>query len=131
MAYSEYLSDRILQFLREKSIPFTTKKMMGGLLFMVDDKMYVGVNGDEVMARIHPDLYEQSLLKEGCKEMNFTPLFPNLKFFIDNTLQHPWVLVNQPLVHRSPNENQPIDIEIFTVFTSIIFILNLLQIKMT
>jgi TfoX/Sxy family transcriptional regulator of competence genes len=72
MAYSEYLSDRILQFLREKSIPFTTKKMMGGLLFMVDDKMYVGVNGDEVMARIHPDLYEQSLLKEGCKEMNFT-----------------------------------------------------------
>ena len=57
MAYSEYLADRISQFLKEKSISFVTKKMMGGLLFMVDDKMYVGVNKEEIMARIHPDIY--------------------------------------------------------------------------
>lgn len=39
---------------------------------MVDDKMYVGVNRDEIMARINPNIYEESLQKAGCKEMNFT-----------------------------------------------------------
>ena len=72
MAYNEFLADRIAQFLKEKSVPFITKKMMGGLLFMVDDKMYVGVNKDEMMARINPNIYQESLLKKGCKEMNFT-----------------------------------------------------------
>ena len=51
---------------------FITKKMMGGLLFMVDDKMYVAVIKEEVMARINPNIYEESLEKEGCNEMNFT-----------------------------------------------------------
>lgn len=72
MAYNEFLADRISQFLNEKSVHFITKKMMGGLLFMVDDKMYVGVNRDEIMARINPNIYEESLKKLGCKEMNFT-----------------------------------------------------------
>ncbi|QNM84281.1 TfoX/Sxy family protein [Polaribacter pectinis] len=72
MAYNEYLSDRVSQFLNEKSVSFITKKMMGGLLFMVDDKMYVGVNNDEIMARINPNIYKESLRKSGCKEMNFT-----------------------------------------------------------
>ncbi|PQJ79242.1 TfoX/Sxy family protein [Polaribacter porphyrae] len=72
MPYSQYLADRVSQFLNEKNVQFIAKKMMGGLLFMVDDKMYVGVNKDEIMARINPNIYEMSLLKEGCKEMNFT-----------------------------------------------------------
>ena len=72
MAYNEYLADRVAQFFTEKSIPFHAKKMMGGLCFMIDDKMCVGINKEEIMARIHPDLYEASLQKEGCREMNFT-----------------------------------------------------------
>ena len=72
MAYSEYLADRIAQFLTEKSVAFITKKMMGGLLFMVDDKMYVAVMKEEIMARINPNVYEVSLEKEGCNKMNFT-----------------------------------------------------------
>ena len=72
MAYNEYLADRIKQFLNEKSVAFISKKMMGGLLFMVDNKMFVGVNRDEIMARINPNIYEESLEKKGCKEMNFT-----------------------------------------------------------
>ncbi len=72
MPYNEYLADRISQFFREKSVTFEARKMMGGLCFMVDEKMCVGVNRDEIMARIDPDIYEVSLLKEGCKEMNFT-----------------------------------------------------------
>ena len=72
MAYSEYLSDRIAQFFNEKSIHFEQKKMFGGMCFMVDDKMCVGVLQDEIMARINPNIYQESLLKKGCKEMNFT-----------------------------------------------------------
>jgi TfoX/Sxy family transcriptional regulator of competence genes len=72
MPYNEFLADRVAQFFTEKSIPFEAKKMMGGLCFMVDDKMCVGINRDEIMARINPNLYEESLKKEGCKEMNFT-----------------------------------------------------------
>lgn len=72
MAYDEFLADRITQFFREKSVPFEARKMMGGLCFMVDGKMCVGINRDEVMARIDPEIYESSLQKPGCKEMNFT-----------------------------------------------------------
>lgn len=72
MAYNEFLADRVSQFFIEKSIPFEAKKMMGGLCFMIDNKMCVGINHDEIMARIHPDVYEESLNKVGCKEMNFT-----------------------------------------------------------
>ena len=48
------------------------KKMMGGLNFMVNSKMYVGVLQDDLMARINPAAYGTALDKRGCREMNFT-----------------------------------------------------------
>lgn len=72
MPYNEFLSDRIAQFLKEQHVVFYEKKMFGGLCFMVDEKMCVGVTKDEVMLRINPDIYEESLTKKGCEEMNFT-----------------------------------------------------------
>lgn len=72
MGYNEFLADRVSQFFVEKSIPFEAKKMMGGLCYMVDNKMCVGIIKEEIMARIDPEVYEESLQKEGCKEMNFT-----------------------------------------------------------
>lgn len=72
MAYNEFLADRVTQFFDEKRVVFEVKKMMGGLCFMIDSKMCVGINSDEVMARINPAIYEESLRKNGCKEMNFT-----------------------------------------------------------
>lgn len=78
MAYDEHLADRARQFLKEKSISFTAKKMMGGLCFMVDDKMCFGMhiykNTDSslLMARIGHENYEEALKKEHCSEMTFT-----------------------------------------------------------
>ena len=72
MAFNEYLVDKVSQFFREKSIHFEAKKMFGGLVFMVDDKMCVGVMKDQIMARLNPDIYEESLLIEGCRSMDFT-----------------------------------------------------------
>ncbi len=72
MAYDEHLADRVRQILERKHVAFEEKKMMGGLCVMIDDKMCVGVVKNELMARINPDIYEDSLTKKGCKEMNFT-----------------------------------------------------------
>ncbi len=72
MAYNEFLGDRIQQILIEKNVNFFEKKMFGGLCFMVDNKMCVGIVKDEVMARIGEDKYAEALTKDGCNEMNFT-----------------------------------------------------------
>lgn len=78
MAYDEFLADRARQLLTEKSVSFTEKRMMGGLCFMVDDKMCFGMHIDKntntslLMARIGQDNYEEALKKEHCSEMNFT-----------------------------------------------------------
>lgn len=70
--YSEYLADRIRNVLNEKKANYSEKKMMGGLAFMVNDKMCVGINNDDLMARIDPAIYEESLKQKGVREMDFT-----------------------------------------------------------
>jgi TfoX/Sxy family transcriptional regulator of competence genes len=72
MAYDEFLADRIKASLESKHISFIEKKMMGGLCYMVEDKMCVGVVKNNLMARIDPEIYEQALTKTGCREMDFT-----------------------------------------------------------
>ena len=71
MAYNEKLSDRIREALvSEKKVD--EKIMFGGICFMVNDKMCIGVMKDEMMCRIDPNKREELLEKNGCKEMSFT-----------------------------------------------------------
>jgi hypothetical protein len=72
MAYDEFLADRIRFALQSRKISFEERKMMGGLCYMVDDKMCIGVVKDTLMARIDPDIYEEALSKKGSREMDFT-----------------------------------------------------------
>ncbi|MCB0503054.1 MAG: TfoX/Sxy family protein [Bacteroidetes bacterium] len=72
MAYDSYLAERITQKLTTKGILFETKKMMGGLTFMVDDKMCVGVYQNKLMARIDPEDEKIALAKAGAEEMKLT-----------------------------------------------------------
>ncbi|MRI00049.1 RNA methyltransferase [Kriegella sp. EG-1] len=78
MAYDEFLADRARRYLNQKSVCFTEKKMIGGLCFMVNDKMCFGMHIDKntdsslLMARIGIDKYEEALTKPHCSEMNFT-----------------------------------------------------------
>lgn len=78
MAYDELLADRIRQQLKEKGTSFSEKRMMGGLCFMVDDKMCCGIhfdkkkNTDLLMARIGEDATPQAMEKDGCHPMDFT-----------------------------------------------------------
>ena len=69
MAYDEYLADRINQILIEKQIMFSEKKMMGGLCFIVDNKMCINIIEGGLMARVGLEIYEEALKKEGCHEM--------------------------------------------------------------
>ena len=72
MPYDEYLADRIRVILKDKKIQFQEKKMMGGLCFMVDDKMCMGVEQNQLMARIDPAIYGEALTRKGAREMTFT-----------------------------------------------------------
>lgn len=72
MAYDEYLAERIKRVLETKKVSFEEKKMMGGLCYMVDNKMCAGIIKDKLMARVGPEIYEDALTKKGCREMDFT-----------------------------------------------------------
>jgi TfoX/Sxy family transcriptional regulator of competence genes len=71
MAYSEELAIRVRAILADHP-KVEEKKMMGGLTFMVNNKMCVGILQDDLIARINPADYERALEKRGCREMNFT-----------------------------------------------------------
>jgi TfoX/Sxy family transcriptional regulator of competence genes len=71
MAYDEKLAQRIRQTLTTTK-HVKEKEMMGGLTFMVSDKMCIGIIKDEMMCRIDPELQETPLEKPGCRVMDFT-----------------------------------------------------------
>jgi TfoX/Sxy family transcriptional regulator of competence genes len=72
MAYDDFLAQQIRTKLVD--VPLVEeKKMFGGLTFMVDGKMCVGVVKDELMVRLDPVHYEMALTKRGCREMDMMP----------------------------------------------------------
>jgi TfoX/Sxy family transcriptional regulator of competence genes len=72
MGYDDYLEERINRSLKEKGISFNTKRMMGGLCYLVDDKMLVGIIKKQLMVRLDPEIYEEALQIKGAGEMDFT-----------------------------------------------------------
>ena len=83
MAYNEFLGERIGTALQNMGASYHEKKMMGGLAFMVDNKMCVGVIKENLMARIDPDIYDQALTRKGCKPMDFTGRVMNGFVFVE------------------------------------------------
>ena len=71
MAYDENLADRIRERLANLAV-IEEKEMMGGVAFMVNDKMCVGVIKDEMMCRIDPGFHETAVEITGCRTMDFT-----------------------------------------------------------
>lgn len=72
MAYNELLGKRIYDQLMVWKVSFTEKKMFGGIAFMVNDKMCIGILKDEIMLRVMEEHYESSLEKNHVKPMEFT-----------------------------------------------------------
>jgi len=71
MPFNETLNNRIRETLQDQP-NVEEKHMFGGTCYMVNDKMCVGVVGDEMMCRIGAEAYEAALEKPGCREMVFT-----------------------------------------------------------
>ena len=77
MAFCEYQSDRIRQGLKRIKV-LEEKKMMGGTIFMVNEKMCVGIdinkktNKDRIMVRVGKLAYQDLPNKKGSRKMDFT-----------------------------------------------------------
>jgi TfoX/Sxy family transcriptional regulator of competence genes len=71
MAYNEKLANRIRERLSELN-NVSEKEMMGGLTFMYNDKMCVGIIKDEMMCRVNPEIHDDCITQLGCRTMDFT-----------------------------------------------------------
>lgn len=71
MAYSEDLAERIRANL-EGNPAIEEKKMFGGLSFLLNGNMSVGVIGEELCVRVGTDAHEEALSEPGARIMDFT-----------------------------------------------------------
>jgi TfoX/Sxy family transcriptional regulator of competence genes len=71
MSYNQTLANRVRERIAE--LPnIIEKEMMGGLVFMYNDKMCLGIIKDELMCRIDPEIHDMEVEKTGCRTMDFT-----------------------------------------------------------
>lgn len=120
MAYSEAFAERIKRILSTKT-KFIEKKMFGGVAYMVNDKMCVGISPDKdsgddrLMARVGPEFHGEALKQKGCREMTFTGkpmkgfvfIHPEgyatdaqLQFWIERTLEYNRAIPAKPAKKR-------------------------------
>jgi TfoX/Sxy family transcriptional regulator of competence genes len=83
MAYKESLAKRIRERLADLD-NLEEKEMMGGLAFMYNGKMCVGIYKDNLMCRIDPAINDELLEKRGCRQMDFA-----------NKPMKGWVLIDE------------------------------------
>ncbi len=70
MAYDVKLADDVREYLVNfPEMKVEEKKMFGGLSFLINEKMCVGVSGDRLMCRFNPVLQDQLSEKNGYQPM--------------------------------------------------------------
>lgn len=83
MSFNEKIAHSIRQLFSLTENEIEEKRMFGGLCFMVNGKMCVGVEKDRLMVRLGPEVYESALKKVGCKPMDFTGRVMKGYVFVD------------------------------------------------
>ena len=71
MAYNEGLAQRVREALGSRR-GVTERRMFGGLAFLLDGKMFAGISGSKLMARVGAERYRDALALHHVREMNFT-----------------------------------------------------------
>lgn len=71
MAHDEGLAQRIRETLEERA-GVSEKKMFGGVAFLVNGNMAVGVVKSELMVRVGPDAHAEALRQKHARPMDFT-----------------------------------------------------------
>jgi TfoX/Sxy family transcriptional regulator of competence genes len=71
MAYDEKLAMRVRRLLSDRT-DVAERAMFGGLTFMVAGHMCCGVNGNELILRLHPDDVAAALTRPHARATDFT-----------------------------------------------------------
>jgi TfoX/Sxy family transcriptional regulator of competence genes len=71
VAYDEGLAERVRDRLAE--LPgVTDKRMFGGIAFLTDGNMTVGVTGDDLLVRVGPEATDAALARPGARLFDMT-----------------------------------------------------------
>lgn len=89
MRYNEILAGRIAEKLMQ--LPdVSEKEMFGGLVFMVDNKMCIGVMKDKIMLRINPENLALLDSQDGWEQM-----------MMSKTIMKGYILVSEDVLNRN------------------------------
>jgi TfoX/Sxy family transcriptional regulator of competence genes len=70
MAYNEQLVNQTREKIAQTHEQVVEKKMFGGICFMVNGKLCLGVLQERLLVRADPALFEEILEKENCEPMD-------------------------------------------------------------
>jgi len=91
MAFDEALAERIRTRL-DAEPGVTEKRMFGGLAFLVEGNMCVGVHKDDLVARVGPEVGEAALDRPGARPFDIT-----------GRPMNGWILVSSDAVDNDPD----------------------------
>ena len=84
MAYNERLAARVRDVLAGRD-GVSERKMFGGIAFLLDGKMSIGVMGDDLMVRTGDAGYAEALTRRGARPMDFTRRVSKSMVFVSPT----------------------------------------------
>jgi hypothetical protein len=93
MPVDEATVDRVRAYLQGE-LAVSERRMFGGVAFMYNGNMAVGVVGNRLMVRVGPDAWQAALTEPGVSEMDFTGRSMRGFVFVDAG-----ALVGDGLVH--------------------------------
>jgi TfoX/Sxy family transcriptional regulator of competence genes len=72
MAFDEKLANTVRNQLGQKAGLVEKKKMFGGLAFLINGNMSVGIHGNELIVRIAPESMDAALKEPGARTFDLT-----------------------------------------------------------
>jgi len=73
MAYDSKLAARIRAIIVKAGRKgVTEKEMFGGIAFLLDGKMFIGLANNQLMVRVGPDRHDEALARPHVRPMDFT-----------------------------------------------------------
>jgi len=108
MAYDEGLAERIRSVL-EGHRKVVEKKMFGGVAFMLDGKMFVGIVKDDLLVRVGPERYEDAIKQRHVRPMDFTgkPMVGYVYVVDEDATLARWVALGADFVATLPTKKAP------------------------
>ena len=81
MAYDEQLAARVREVLEARP-GLSERKMFGGIAFMLEGNMAIGIVGEDLMVRLEPDEAQRALAEPHARPMDFTGRPPKNMVFV-------------------------------------------------